>query len=220
MSGPRGILSRQRKWDLAFWCGAAILVLVKLLLTSDLSLQIKFAPHDDSLYVERAWRLLSGDAFGPYDSRILGKYPGISLWLAAARYLGVPFLFSINALYIAAGIYFAMALLRAGCSRSMTLLAFALYLLNPVTLGSEWLRVIREPLDTALLVLLIAAMAHMFLDLKEDRAPWRHLCFLHRFSRLPCFFERRTDCYGDCSLFSWSLFYGKRGNVWFLPGLW
>ena len=52
-------------------------------------------------------------AFGPYDSRTLLKFPGLTLWLAAVRELNIPFLASVNAVYFAAGVYFASALIRA-----------------------------------------------------------------------------------------------------------
>ena len=138
--------------DVAFWLLASVLVLVKLALTSDLPLQIILTPTDDSMYVERAFHLLSGEAFGPYDSTILVKYPGISLWLAAVRTLGIPFLLSVDAVYLGAGIYLATGLLSCGANRWLVLLSFALYVFNPITLGTEWIRVMREPLATGLLV--------------------------------------------------------------------
>ena len=96
----RAVLTSAAGSDVAFWLLASVLVLVKLALTSDLPLQIILTPTDDSMYVERAFHLLSGEAFGPYDSTILVKYPGISLWLAAVRTLGIPFLLSVDAVYL------------------------------------------------------------------------------------------------------------------------
>ncbi len=158
-----------------FWLAAAACVLARLALTSDLSVEITFAPWDDSLYVKRAHHLLAGEAFGPYDGRLLGKYPGISLWIAGVRMLGIPFLVSVNALYVGAGVYFAAALLRCGVSRWLVLVSFALYLFNPITFGYEWIRAIREPLATGLMVLMIAAIAHVLAGLREGRVPWGHL---------------------------------------------
>ena len=154
--------------------GAALLLALKIVLSMDLTVQASYSPHDDTLYVERAAHLLSGEAFGPYDSRLLVKYPGLSLWVAGMRAVGVPFLLSIHALYVAAGIYLLFALRRAGVSYGMLLAAWALYLLNPLTFTDEWSRVFREPLDTALLVVMVAALAHILVRL-TDRARWIHL---------------------------------------------
>src|SRR5712691_431084 len=107
-----------------FWFLLAGAIAVRLVITSDLSVDIRYAPHDDSLYVERALHLLSGEGFGPYDSRVLVKYPGLSVWLAAVRTLGIPYLFSLNVLYLAAGVYFVLALLRSGASRWVVLAVF------------------------------------------------------------------------------------------------
>lgn len=150
-------------------------MVLKLFLVSDLPVQILHAPHDDALYVERGLRLLTGEGFGAYDNRTLVKYPGISLWLAGVRELGIPFLISINALYIGAGAYLLAALLRCGVNRWIGLAAFALYLFNPITFGFEWIRVMREPLDTGLLVLMVAAMGHTLALLHQGRLPWGHL---------------------------------------------
>ena len=148
------------------------------MLTSDISVQINYAPYDDSLYVTRAYHLLRGEAFGPYDPRILIKYPGLSLWLAATRTLGIPFLLSVNALYIGAGLYLLQALLRGGVNFWLALAAFTLFLFNPVTFGYEWIRVIREPLGTGLLVLIAGAIAHIFVGAARGRPPWLHLAVL------------------------------------------
>ena len=76
---------RARRSDAAralFWCATSLLVALKLVLVSDLSVQIVYGPLDDGLYVERALRLLAGEGFGPYNPHILAKLPGFSFWLA------------------------------------------------------------------------------------------------------------------------------------------
>jgi len=139
------------------------LIALAAVLGSDLPVEITFAPHDDSLYAIRAYYLLHGAAFGPYDSHTLSKLPGISFWLAWSRTLGVPYLTGIALLYAGAGLYMLAALGRAGVGRTLRLILFALYMLNPVTMGVEWHRVLREPLGTDLFVLLLAAMLFVLL---------------------------------------------------------
>jgi hypothetical protein len=56
-------------------------------------------PMYDSLYVERVLHFLQRDAFGPYHSGTLLKYPGTSYWLADMRALGIPFLLLVAAVF-------------------------------------------------------------------------------------------------------------------------
>ena len=166
---------RQELAEGAYWLSIALLILVKATLVSDLSVHIAYFPHDDSAYVMRAFHLLRGEAFGPYDSHTLSKLPGISFWLAGVRLLGVPHLLAINALYVGAGLYFITGARAAGAPRLLLLASFAVYLFNPVTLGEEWHRVLREPLGTGLFVVLLAAMLNLLLASRGRTRVWPHL---------------------------------------------
>ena len=166
----------ERVAAIAYLGAIVCLVLARAALTHDLPLIITYAPHDDSLYVMRAFHLLQGEAFGPYDSRTLAKLPGMSFWLAGARTLGLPHQLGVEALYLLAGLYMLSGLARAGAGRLLRASAFALYVLNPVTMGADWLRVLREPLGTGLFVVQLAAMLHL---LAPSRArPWPHVALL------------------------------------------
>jgi len=158
-----------------FWFVVFLMVGAKLILVSDLSVMIGYFPHDDSLYVERAFALLSGHGFGPYDSKVLVKYPGISLWLAGSRSLGLPFLFSVNLTYLFAGLYMLGAFLRCGTHKGIALLALGIFLLNPITFGLEWTRVLREPVSMGIFVVLIASMLHIAAGLVARKSIWIHL---------------------------------------------
>lgn len=161
--------------NILFWAVAGLMTVFKLVLVSDLSVTINYSPHDDSLYVERAFALLSGQGFGPYDSRVLVKYPGITLWLAGTRLAGLPFLLSVNLVYMAAAWYMLFALLRCGTVRWLALLSFGFLLFNPITFGVEWTRVIREPLSMGLFVALTASMLHIAAARAVEQRFWGHL---------------------------------------------
>lgn len=197
-----------------FWLLAVLMVVIKLALVADLSVTINYSPHDDSLYVERAFALLSGQGFGPYDSRVLIKYPGISLWLAGTRLLGLPFLFSVNLMYLAAGVYMLSAFLRCGTSRGIALLAFGFFLFNPITFGAEWTRVIREPLSMGLFIALTAAMLHIAAGMAAGKRIWPHLTF---FSAAFAFslYLREDDrlLWGLLALFMAALVWQARGRA-------
>ena len=166
------------KRDWAFFVALAAFAMLKLALVSDLSPNMVFWPHDDSLYVMRAFHLLNGAGFGPYDSRVLAKLPGLSLWLAGLRQLDLPYLPTLNVLYIAAGLYALGALRRHGARSAVLAAVFALYLFNPVTMGAEWIRILREPLSTVLLVSCMAAMLHILVSLQRKQPFAPHLVLL------------------------------------------
>ena len=119
---------------------------LKLVMVSDLAVLIQYAPQDDGLYIVRAYYLLRENGFGPYDARTLVKLTGMSFWLAGGRLLGLPYLLTTNILYILAGCYLLVGALQCGARKPVALVAFVLYLFNPITLGNEWVRVLREPL--------------------------------------------------------------------------
>jgi hypothetical protein len=162
----------------AYWGALVALIVLKCLLVSDLTVKPVLAPHDDSQYVTRAFHLLGGDAFGPFDSHTLSKLPGLSLWLAGVRSIGLPHLLAINALYVAAGLYLLNAMGKAGMGRWLRTAIFAAYLFNPLTMGEEWIRVLREPLATGLLVTLLASMLHLILNLTARMPVLPHLLVL------------------------------------------
>lgn len=158
-----------------FWAIICLVILIRLALTSDLAVQMRYNPHDDGLYVSRAYHLLLGEAMGPYDAHLLVKFPGFSFWLAGIRFLGIPYMFSINFLYILAGVYFIAALLRHGDFNKLLLLGgFTLYLFNPVTLDPQWCLVLREPLSISLLILMLSAMIFMLSGIRERRVLFLH----------------------------------------------
>lgn len=199
-----------------FWISVCLLALLRLMLTSDFSPHLSYALHDEGLYVARAYYLLAGEGFGPYDGRLLVKLPGMSLWLAANRMLGIPYLFSINLLYFAAGGYFLHALWRCGCGRGTLLIVAAIYLFNPVTLTDEWIRVTREPLSTCLLVIMLAAMFHLLIAARSRRIAWPHLIILAAvFAFAPLLREEDFILYGLLCFFGLALLWRTQaaGNL-------
>lgn len=160
------------------WLGVLVLVLSKLFLLSGSAVQMVFSPHDDGLYVSRAFHLLMDGSLGTYDARLLVKQPGISLFLAGNRLIGIPYLLSINLLFALAGIYFIAALSRLNINRLLLLFVFGVYLFNPVSIDHQWFRVMREPLSISLLVIMLASMLFVLAELQEKRLSLMHLVML------------------------------------------
>jgi hypothetical protein len=171
-------LNLEHSGNRLLWFGATVLVLLKLFLLSGSAVQMVYQPHDAGLYVSRAFHLLMDGSLGPYDARLLVKLPGISLWLAGNRLLGIPYLLSINLLFAFAGIYFISALKRYNVNRLLLLLVFGLYLFNPVTIDREWFRMMREPLSISLLVSMLASMLFVLAHLHEKRFSITHFAML------------------------------------------
>lgn len=170
-------MQRENMKPLPFWFFGLLAGVfgVKLALISDLSVHLVFAPHDDSLYIARALFLLNDGDFGPYDSRTLVKLPGISLWLAGLRALGLPYVMSMNLLYAGAGLYVLFALRRCGVHALILFFIWVLYVLNPITMGFEWFRIMREPLSTILLTASLGAAAHIFVCVQSGKRHWPHI---------------------------------------------
>lgn len=160
------------------WFGVSVLVLLKLFMLSGSAVQMVYSPHDDGLYVSRAFHLLMDGSLGSYDARLLVKQPGVSLFLVGNRLLGIPYLLSINLLFAFAGIYFIVALNRLNVNRLLLVSVFGLYLFNPVTIDHQWFRVMREPLSISLLVLMLASMLFVLLYLQEKRLAIKHPAML------------------------------------------
>jgi hypothetical protein len=200
---------RNRTYDLAYWSVLALCVLLKAALVSDLGVVIRFSPHDDSLYVSRAYSLLNGEAFGPYDSHTLSKLPGISLWLAGSRLVGVPYLLGLNALYVAVGLYAIAGFRRVGAGRALCAAAFLLYLMNPITMGPEWHRTLREPVGTVVFVAILAAMLHL---LNPSSRRWPHIAVL-ALSFSFCLVLREEDRLLWAALGMFALFYWRVAGI-------
>ena len=106
-----------------FWHLAIVLVALKLFVVSDITVHIRFSPFDDSLYVGRAYSFLTGNGWGGYDAYVLAKLPGMSLWLVASRWLGIPYLLGVNILYCLAGLLLIQAAAKSGVKKTVLLFA-------------------------------------------------------------------------------------------------
>jgi hypothetical protein len=144
------------------WVACGCLILIKLALVSDLAIPIIYFPHDDGLYISRAYHLLTDGTYGPYDARLLIKLPGLSILMAAVRRLGIPYLIFLNLLYASAGLYIVEALRRCRVNGRLLLALFALFLFNPLTFDYQWVRILRDDADTALLPLFFTAMIFIY----------------------------------------------------------
>ena len=144
------------------------LIGLKLFIVSDIAVHIRFSPIDDSLYVTRAFEFLSGNGWGNYDAYVLAKLPGMSLWLAGSRLLGIPYLLGLNILYSLAGLLLIKEVAKLDIHKPILFIAYFIYLFNPITFSVGWAFVMREALATVITITLLAVSLRILLSLKNQ----------------------------------------------------
>ncbi len=146
------------------WLCAAALVAVKLFLTS---FQLMLAspdlsPIDDTLMFRLAQNIAAGNWLGEYNWLTLSKHSFFALWLALTHVLGVNFLIAGQALYAAACALLLAALRPAVASRAARLGVFAAVLYTPASWAAYTLRVYRDNIYPALVLMAFAGLLGMF----------------------------------------------------------
>jgi hypothetical protein len=209
------------RWDLsprAFWLILIVLAVVRLITVSDLNVPIIYGPHDGLLYVSRAFHLLLGHGFGPYNSQLLIKHPGISIWIYLVRLTGVSFFLSVNLVFILAGMYFVQAARRAGGNSILLFACYVAYLFNPVSYFGLFLQVLRDGVAPPLMVLLLGALIFIFHAARSERPAVSHLLvFTVTFSFLLQFREEDFLLYVLWAAFAGLLFWSLRPVSWHSP---
>ena len=106
MKHPRLQLNKR-----AFWCGVAVLVLLRCGLTSfqQAYTWVGGAPLDDELMFRAAQTITAGEWLGAYDYLTLSKAMFFPVWLALLHALHLPYLISGAALWCGAALTAAFA---------------------------------------------------------------------------------------------------------------
>lgn len=156
----------------------------KLLLSSDQYVNMIYSPHDDGLYVMRAFSILNYGDFGEYDSRLLVKNLGFSLYLSLIRLIGIPYLLSLNFLLIIAVVFLFNNLKKISLDPYLALLICITLLLTPVAFDHQWIRVLREPLSSILFIFLFSSIISLFACLERGRLTIWSIVSLSFFSTL------------------------------------
>ena len=101
MKHPRLQLNKR-----AFWCGVAVLVLLRCGLTSfqQAYTWVGGAPLDDELMFRAAQAITAGEWLGAYDYLTLSKAMFFPVWLALLHALHLPYLISGAALWCGAAL--------------------------------------------------------------------------------------------------------------------
>lgn len=152
------------------WAVAALLIVAKLALTSFqlMSATPDLSNLDDTLLFEFAQSIASGNWLGEYNWLTLSKHAFFSLWLAVLNILGINFLVAGQALYAAACAVLLAALRPVVASRLARLAIFAVVLYTPASWAACTLRVYRDNIYPALVLMAFAGLLGLFARYRES----------------------------------------------------
>lgn len=138
---------------------ALLSALLFVLLVSRLPVAIlSAAAHDDAWFWSRAQAIVAGDWLGEYDQFTLMKGPGYPLLLALAHGLGLSITTVQASLYALACLLLGHAVYTIGGRPWLSLLLVLAVQWHPSTM--EWVRVVRDNVSAAQVLLVLACVLH------------------------------------------------------------
>jgi hypothetical protein len=151
------------KLVLIFYCAVLSTAYVFALVNAPLSL-LSAARHDDGLFIEMARSLASLHWLGPYNQFTLAKGPGYPAFLALASMLGMS-----SSLAHALFHCFAIGLFVALCHRFLrsyllSAILFTLLLFDPASFLGQNLRILRDTIYYAEMLLCFGVLAHALMN--------------------------------------------------------
>lgn len=155
-----------KKW---FWLGIALFTASKLILCS---FQLMYAspelsPIDDTLMFNLANNISSGNWLGEYGWLTLSKHSFYALWLSFLNLLGVNIIVGAQALYAVACLVAVQAIAPMVKSLSR-LIIFVFMLYIPTSYAEFTLRVYRDQIYPALVLIAMGAMAGAYIRYKQE----------------------------------------------------
>ncbi len=153
----------------ALWIAALMLAALKLLLCS---FQLMYAspdlsPIDDTLMVDLAKSIASGQWLGEYNWLTLGKHSFFALWLALLNKLGLNFLIGGQLLFAAAALLLLGALRPLFKTNLARFFVFGIVLWTPASWAEHSLRAYRDNIYPALVLLAFAGLLGAFVRWRE-----------------------------------------------------
>ncbi len=142
------------------------------------------AMYDDFLFIKQAAEIGIGNWLGEYNNLTHAKGIGYSVFMLLNHGLDLPLKFTEHAIYLAAAVFFAIAIGRVYTSRNIVLIIFCVLACLPSAWSAgEGGRVVRENIYVTQSVLLLALGIHCWLLIfsKADspqeqlRIQWKYL---------------------------------------------
>jgi hypothetical protein len=137
---------------------AALIVALRLALTSRNLVTFRPNSHDDLLFLRLGEQIGRGDWLGPLNNLTLAKGAFYPLFIATTWRAHLPLLLTQQVLYVVACLAFAASLRPFVASRAVRLLVFAAVAFNPASYAVDTAsRIVREGIYPALTLFVIAA---------------------------------------------------------------
>ena len=152
-------ISAKFLWGLALAAAAAKMALCALQLAQATP---AFSPIDDTLMFEMARSIREGNWLGEYGYLTLGKHSFFALWLAFLNVLHVNFLVGGQLLYAAACLVLLAAVKPLFCTNAARGLVFLAVLWLPASWAQFTLRVYRDNIYPALVLLALGGLVGAF----------------------------------------------------------
>ena len=122
---------------------------------------LPISPHDDGLFILLARHLSEGNWLGPFDQFTLMKGPGYPLFLAVANALALPVSFAHASFHCVAIAALTLVGHRFVNSMIISGVLFTMLLWHPLSISGDMLRVFREQIYYAQVLLLMATLTYV-----------------------------------------------------------
>jgi len=156
-------------------------------------------PHDDGFYMSRGRDLAEGRWLGPYNEYTLMKGPGYPAFLALTNWVGIPVSWSQALLQCTAVTGFVAVCRRFVKSLALSALLFVLLLWHPFLLTTWGLRILRETIYPAQVLLFLAVFAYALFIAESTR-------------------QRVLSALVSGAVLGW-IWLTREEGVWLLPGI-
>lgn len=155
-----------------FLVAMALMVLLKLFLTSARQMSVIDSGYDSLLYIKLAYALRDMKWLGDYTSLTLIKGPVYPFFIAVNSYLGLPLLFTQGLLYCISIFIAVVALSPMLKNNWWRLFLFALLLFSPESYSAFTTAIARGNLNISLNLMVFAGFIAVFLRPERETKTW------------------------------------------------
>lgn len=170
------ILRSERNKEYLFIFSLVLIAVLRLWLSSSLSLQARNTPHDELLFLRLAENLIRGEWLGSYDNKTLAKGMFYPAWIAFCFFIGVSVIFAQQILYVVGSAIFTIAIRPLIKSQISLLFIFTFILFNPISFSIQpFGTLLREGIYASLCLIILASSIGFYLRRKAKfriSVPW------------------------------------------------
>jgi hypothetical protein len=131
------------------------------------------APHDDAMFWNRAFSILNGEWLGPYTNMVLPKGATFSIFLAFNSLTGLPITLTMGLLYWFSVYNLSKILVGIGFNRHLIFVLYLLVLFHP---AMQPIRIIRDNIYPALVILAMCGFIELFVNRSNSKRQLLKFC--------------------------------------------